>query len=135
MAAADVSTRAAFSVHTSGSCAPVASAKPATKPDASAVTMSYVANTVPLVPSDTTTSPGWIDNPSAAAMLSPVPGPTTIPPGPAPAGWDGPFTRGVPITRPNASSSRSSRYAPVAGDQYAVPDASPRSVTSSPVSR
>ena len=59
MAAAASSTRAAFSVQTSGRKRPVASAKPAIdagwhRPSACSLT----ANTVPEVPIETTTSPG-----------------------------------------------------------------------------
>ena len=49
--------RAAFNVQTSGKKRPVASAKPATCPDASWVGVSETAKAVPLVPRDTTTSP------------------------------------------------------------------------------
>ncbi len=47
---------------------------PATAPDASAVGVSLTANTVPDVPIEIATSPGARPTPSAAAMLSPVPG-------------------------------------------------------------
>ena len=49
--------RAAFSVQTRGRNLPVASAKPATAPLGSCVGVSETANAVPLVPSETTTSP------------------------------------------------------------------------------
>ena len=52
---------------------------PATIPDGSAAGTSATANTVPEVPIETTTSPGSAPTPSAAAMLSPVPGPRTAP--------------------------------------------------------
>ena len=39
------------------------------------------ANTVPDVPIETTTSPGWASSPSAAPALSPAPGPTRRPSG------------------------------------------------------
>ena len=57
----------------------MASANPATAPDASCVGVSETANAVPLVPSETTTSPGWAWIPSAAAALSPAPGAIGIP--------------------------------------------------------
>ena len=62
-------------------------------------------------------------------MLSPVPGPTTIPSAVVPATSYGPRTSGTPSSRPNARVSRSTRYEPLDGAQYPVPDASPRSVT------
>ena len=58
----------------------MASAKPATAPDASRVGASDTAKTVPEVPSEIATSPSCSPRPSAAAMLSPVPGPTTASP-------------------------------------------------------
>ena len=106
----------------------MASAKPATTPLASQVGESCTAKTVPLVPSDTTTSPGPMPNPRAAPMLSPVPAATSIPCPVRPAGSVGPRTLGTPSERPNARSRMSMRYSPLAGDQYPVPDASPRSV-------
>ena len=51
-------TFVALSVHTSGRKRPVASAKPATAPVASAVGVSLTAKTVPDVPSEIATSPG-----------------------------------------------------------------------------
>src|SRR4029077_13189675 len=69
-------TFVAFNVHTNGRKQPVASAKDATAPVASAVGASLTAKTVPDVPIDTTTSPAPRPTPSAAAMLSPVPAAT-----------------------------------------------------------
>ena len=74
-AAAASSTRAALSVQTSGRNAPVASANPATMPVASAVGAAEIAETTPEVPIETATSPGRMPKPSAAAALSPAPGP------------------------------------------------------------
>ena len=107
------------------------------------------ANAVPLVPRLTTSSPGAAPTPSAAAMLSPVPGPTGIPAGrprasaassrSVPAGSAGPWTRGsrrrAAVSAPTASASRSRRSRPSRGDHQPEPDASPRSVTRFPVSR
>src|ERR1035437_1826273 len=67
---------------------PVASANPATTPVASVVGAVCTPKTVPLVPSDTTTSPGSSPSPSAAPMLSPVPAATSIPPAVCPAASD-----------------------------------------------
>ena len=50
--------RAAFNVQTNGRKFPVASANPATSPRASCVGVFETAKAVPLVPSETTTSPG-----------------------------------------------------------------------------
>ena len=75
--AAASSTRAAFSVHTSGRNRPVASAKPATMPVGVArLGRSATAVTTPDVPIETTTSPGPAPSPSAAAALSPAPAPS-----------------------------------------------------------
>ena len=71
--------RAAFKVHTRGRKFPVASAKPATSPLGSLVAILETAKAVPLVPIDTTTSPGCAPTPSAAAALSPVPAAIGIP--------------------------------------------------------
>jgi hypothetical protein len=109
MVAAADSTRAALSVHTSGRKRPVASAKPATRPLGSSLGAEWTAKTVPLVPIDTTTSPGLAPSPSAVAMLSPVPAATTAPVRVSPATALGSSTRGSAGTRPKASSSRSSR--------------------------
>lgn len=70
-------TFVAFSVATSGRKPPAASANPATAPLESVVGSAATAYAVPEVPSDTVTSRGASASPSAAAMLSPVPGPTT----------------------------------------------------------
>jgi len=51
-------TRAAFMVQTRGKKRPVASAKPAMMPEASAVGLSQTAKTVPEVPIEMMTSPG-----------------------------------------------------------------------------
>lgn len=71
--------RAAFKVQTSGRKCPVPSANPATSPVASCVGVFETANAVPLVPSETTTSPGSAPTPIAAAALSPVPAAIGIP--------------------------------------------------------
>ena len=55
---------------------PLALANPATAPDSSRVGVSDTANTVPDVPSEIATSPLLRPRPSAAPMLSPLPGPT-----------------------------------------------------------
>ena len=70
---------AAFKVQTRGRKYPVPSAKPATSPLASWVGVLETANAVPLVPSETTTSPGSAPRPIAAAALSPVPAAIGIP--------------------------------------------------------
>ena len=89
------STGAPFSVHTSGSCRPVASAKPATSPDGSWGAVSLTALTTPDVPSDTMQSPGPAPTPSAAAALSPAPGPSSAPPAVVPIGAPGSATTGT----------------------------------------
>src|SRR3990170_7571076 len=101
MEPAAVMTRAAFRVATRGRKLPVASAKPATAPDGSAMGRSATAKTVPDVPIETTTSPGAAPRPSAAPALSPAPGATRMPDGTpgrsapgAPAASDGPSPRG-----------------------------------------
>ena len=104
-----VSTRAALSVQTSGRKRPVASAKPATRPLTSAVGLFATAKAVPLVPRETTTSPGRAPRPSAAAMLSPVPGPRIVPVGVSPTIFCGEATSGTAISRPKARISRSVR--------------------------
>ena len=71
--------RAALSVQTRGKKRPVASAKPATAPLGSCVGVSDTAKAVPLVPSETTTSPGYAWTPSAAPALSPAPAAMGIP--------------------------------------------------------
>jgi hypothetical protein len=134
-AAAQSVTRVQLSVQTRGRKRPVASAKPATRPVPSAVGASATANTVPLVPRETATSPGPSPRARAAAMLSPVPQATTAPGATSrawPAGSTGPRTRGrAPASsRPGSTSaSRSGRSRPSAGDHQPVPEASPRSVT------
>ena len=57
----------------------MASAKPATAPLASCVGVSDTAKAVPLVPSETMTSPGCACNPSAAPALSPAPAAIGVP--------------------------------------------------------
>src|SRR3990170_4217851 len=101
MEPAAVMTRAAFRVATRGRKLPVASAKPATAPDGSAMGRSVTAKTVPDVPIETTTSPGAAPRPSAAPAVSPAPGATRMPDGTpgrggagAPAGAGGPGSRG-----------------------------------------
>ncbi len=66
-------------MQTSGRYLPVASAKPATDPDGSCVGVCETANAVPLVPRETTTSPGCACSPKAAAALSPAPAAIGIP--------------------------------------------------------
>ena len=68
-------------MQTSGRKYPVPSAKPATSPLASCVGVFDTAKAVPLVPSETTTSPGSAPTPIAAAALSPVPAAIGIPVG------------------------------------------------------
>ena len=57
----------------------MASAKPATAADGSCVGVSETAKAVPLVPRETTTSPGCACTPSAAPALSPAPAAIGIP--------------------------------------------------------
>ena len=71
--AAKSSTFAPFNVHASGKYAPVASAKPVTKPFSSCTLSLLQALATPEVPTDTHTSPGCNSKPRAAAILSPVP--------------------------------------------------------------
>jgi len=87
----------------------VASANPATMPEGSAAGRSETANTVPDVPTETTTSPGLAPSPSAAAMLSPVPGASTAPPVVSPGLAPGSSTAGTRASCPRASWSRSGR--------------------------
>ena len=83
----------------SGRCRPVASAKPAMAPVSSRMAESWGVKTVPLVPSETTTSPGLRVSPRAAPMLSPVPAATSRPPSVRPAAADGASTcRHVELT-------------------------------------
>ena len=113
IAAVAVKIRAALSVHTSGRKFPVASAKPATKPDESCVGVLDPANAVPEVPSETTTSPGFTPSAKAAPMLSPVPGPMMISSRPIPIAVPtaslGPATLGSRSSWPIASSTKSCR--------------------------
>ena len=76
-------------MQTSGRNRPVASANPATAPLASCVGVSDTANAVPLVPRDTTTSPGSACRPSAAPALSPAPAAIGIPPEVSPPNDEG----------------------------------------------
>ena len=107
--------RAALSVHTSGKKRPVASANPATAPLASCVGVSETAKAVPLVPSETTTSPGCACTPSAAPALSPAPAAIGIPESVSPPNADGATMRGVMMVRSvrRADFKRSSRYVDV----------------------
>ena len=112
-------TFVALSVQTSGRNRPEASANPATAPDGSAVGRSLTAYTVPDVPMEMATSPGRSPTPSAAAMLSPVPGATTAR-RQVPAGSNGASTSGTTDDQSRSAStmpSRSQRYVPVCGDQ------------------
>ena len=93
MAETESTTRVQLSMQTSGRKRPVASAKPSTSPVSSMMGSTLTANAVPLVPRLTTSSPGAAPTPSAAAMLSPVPGPTGIP------GWQPERRRGVVTQR------------------------------------
>ncbi len=114
MAATASSTRAAFSVQTSGRNRPVASANPAIAPVASAVGVSLTAKTVPEVPTEITTSPAAAPRPSAAAALSPAPGPSRI--GPArrdPAGG-GLASRHLSRRLGGTEHARDGRFAPQA---------------------
>ncbi len=95
IAAVALSTRAALSVQESGRWPPVASAKPAMAPVSSRIGSRFGVKTVPLVPSETTTSPGVSASPSAAPMLSPVPAATSMPPAVRPAAADGASTSGT----------------------------------------
>ena len=90
----------------------MASAKPATMPDGSAVGSSLTEYTVPDVPIETATSPERSPTPSAPAMLSPVPGATTAPPPLAGDVAPGPSTAGTAADQsrsPSTTASRSSR--------------------------
>ena len=109
MAAAASSTRAALRVQTSGRNRPLASANPATMPEGSAAGRSETANTVPEVPTETTTSPGLAPSPRAAAMLSPVPAASTAPAAVWPGLAAGSSTAGTRASWPRASRSSSGR--------------------------
>ena len=95
IAAPAVRTRAALSVQTSGRKPPSASANDCTLPVGSADARELRAKAVPLVPSETTTSPGWSPRPSAAPMLSPVPAATASPDAVWPTTSAGAATRGT----------------------------------------
>ena len=95
----------------------MASANPATVPVASCVEFSLRVKAVPLVPSETTADPDSSPRPRPAAMLSPVPGAIAMPSGVWPTTSAGSATRGRSIIRPSASSTRSSRYLPLAGSK------------------
>ena len=71
MPATELSTRAAFSVTAMGRYSPLASAKPATVPLGSATAREATENTVPLVPTDTTTSPGSAPRPRRGGRVVP----------------------------------------------------------------
>src|SRR5665648_1075177 len=109
-------TREALRVQASGRYAPVASAKPVTIPEASAVGRAEMADTTPEVPIEIATSPALMPRPRAAAALSPAPGPRRRPPASA-AVSHGPGTRGRPTSRPKPIVSRSGRYDSENGDQ------------------
>ena len=85
------------------------SANPATSPLASAVRRVATVNAVPLVPRDTTTSPGSSSRPIAPAALSPAPGATSAPVGVRPALSLGLSTDGRDRSRPATSRTRSVR--------------------------
>ena len=125
-----------------GGSGPVASANPATAPEASAVGVSLTAKTVPDVPIDTTTSPA--PQPDAERGRHVVAGPGGDHRGPSE------LLRGARRGRAGRAPSgaapssrcrdRRSRADPRGNDsraalKYPVPDASPRSVTNSPESR
>jgi hypothetical protein len=69
MAAAASSTRAALRVATSGRKRPVASANPATVPEASAAGVAATLNTVPEVPIETMTSPSTAPTPERGGRV------------------------------------------------------------------
>ncbi len=102
---------------TSGRNRPVASANPATAPVVSAAGTFVTAYAVPDVPIETTTSPSPTPRPSAAPMLSPVPGDSTAPPGVRPTTSAGPASRGVATGRPSAISAISGSHWPPAGEK------------------
>ncbi|CAB4543018.1 unannotated protein [freshwater metagenome] len=103
--------RAAFSVHTSGKKRPVASANPATAPLGSCVGVSETAKAVPLVPRETTTSPGSACTPSAAPALSPAPAAIGIPESVVPPNAEGAiiFGRAISLSVRIAIFNKSSR--------------------------
>ena len=86
----------------------MASAKPATMPDESALGSSHTEYTVPDVPIEITTSPERSPTPSAPAMLSPVPGPTEAPRH-EPATSPGPSTVGRAADQSRSTSTMASR--------------------------
>ena len=102
-------------MQTSGKKRPVASANPATAPLGSCVGVSETANAVPLVPSETTTSPGWACTPRAAPALSPAPAAMGIPESVVPPNALGAVMRGVMMVRSvrRADFNKSSRYVEV----------------------
>ena len=71
------------------------SANPATAPVASAAGQDATLNTVPEVPMETMTSPSTAPTPSAAAALSPRPGPSWTPVAVDPEADEGSTTRGT----------------------------------------
>lgn len=71
----DSPTLAPLSVQARGKKAPVASANPLTRPDASRAGTVLTADTTPDVPIETATSPADMASPRAAPALSPAPGP------------------------------------------------------------
>ncbi len=110
------STSPALTVQTSGRKRPVASANPAMAPDGSAAGTVVTANAVPEVPIDTATSPGCRPSPSAAPMLSPVPGASTAPVPVSPTASQGPATRGSRGSWPRAATATSGSQRPAAGE-------------------
>ena len=120
-------TLAALSVQTSGRNRPVASAKPATSPDGSAAGDSHTAKAVPEVPAEITASPVRSPTPIAAAMLSPVPGPTTAP-FHSPADSNGPSTRGQHVA-PVASRIDQRQHLVAVGARAGRPVGGARCVT------
>ena len=98
-------TRAALSVHTKGKEATgaVGESVPATAPVESAAGVVATLNTVPEVPMETMTSPSTAPTPSAAAALSPRPGPSWYAGGGdtgSRSGIDDPRNNGIESKRP-----------------------------------
>ena len=102
-------------MQTRGKKRPVASANPATAPLESCVGVSETAKAVPLVPSETTTSPGCACTPKAAPALSPAPAAIGIPERVSPPKAEGATMRGVMMVRSvrRADFNKSSRYVDV----------------------
>ena len=121
-------TRAALSVQTRGKNSPDALANPAIVPELSLVLDAETANTVPLVPSDTTTSPASAKTPKAAAALSPAPAPILSPLWLVSATSVGATTRGRIGKCPRQYSITDCSYCELEGLKYPVPEASEASV-------